>query len=191
MATMTARDEFTKNFINWCAKQKWNWLMFLQSAGTTKATAKYFRQWISEIEFADGTLGMRWIRFTVPARSDDPDGSFILVGGLSSDEWEFWAKRWQAITGDPRARVACGYRHGRRGKVKSMLEEVLVGRNFSAQLSVGPKQIVQSRTMTVDDQGTPTEKRMESIVRATVPGEGPRNSGSEKNHKERGLGPRG
>jgi len=54
-------------------------------------------------------------------------------------------------------------------KLKAVLEDELDGVNFGAQLRIGPKEIVRSRTMKVDENDMPSEKRMQSIVRDTLP----------------------
>jgi hypothetical protein len=54
-------------------------------------------QLLYEIEKHDGTDAMRWVKF-VPQRQIPPvRKTYVLIGGLQSGEWRYWALRWAAL----------------------------------------------------------------------------------------------
>jgi hypothetical protein len=167
---MTDKPIFGDGFLVWTARQKWNWGVWLQNpaGASSNQIARYFREWIAEVEQADGTPQFRWVRLATKRKDGDPEGVYVLVGGLSGGEYKFWLARWQAITGDSDAHAGLLYsslRHGMR--LKPILKDALGGRMFDAVVRVGPRKIRRARTMLTDDEGQPTQKRIELIVRST------------------------
>jgi hypothetical protein len=167
---MTERANFGDSLLNWISKQNWNWAIWLQNpaGASSKKTAGFFREWIAEIEQADGTLEFRWIRLTTQQKDGELDGMLVLVGGLRGGENLFWLERWRAISGDSKAHAGLLYRPGRRGMhLKPILEDELGDRKFDVVMRAGPRKIQRARTMQVDDEGQPTEERVKRILRAT------------------------
>jgi hypothetical protein len=161
---------FGDSFLDWCAKQKWHWALWLQNpaGASSNQIAGYFREWIAEVEQADGTLKFTWVRLATKRKDGDPEGMYVLVGGLSGGEYFFWLKRWKAITGDSGAHAGLVYSSLRRGmRLKPILKDDLGGRRFDAVMRVGPRKIRRARTMIADEEGQPTQKRIEQIVRTT------------------------
>src|SRR5882762_3797393 len=152
---VTDKANIGDSFLNWCSKEKWNWALWLQNpaGASAKRIARYFREWIAEIEEADGTLRFRWIRFRTQQKEGDPEGMLVVVGGLGGGEYQFWLARWRAITGDSKAHAGVVYSALRRGMhLKPILKEELGGRRFDAVLRVGPRKIQRTRTTQVDEE---------------------------------------
>jgi hypothetical protein len=181
---MADKSIFGDGFLNWCSKEKWNWALWLQNPAGASANqiARYFREWVAEVEQADGTLQFRWIRLATKEKDAEPAGMYVLVGGLGGGEYFFWLRRWKLITAVPDAHAGLIYSSRRRGmRLKTILIDALGGRRFDAVLRVGPRKIQRSRKMLTDDEGQPTEKRVERIMRTTfLKRERLRRSGTKK-----------
>jgi hypothetical protein len=155
---MAKLDAITKRLMGCCLAWRWDWMVVLLLPGAASASERdgWFRQWIGEIEQADGTLGFRWIRFIPKKSRSDKHEFFVLVGGLSSAEWWFWTKRWSEIVGDPEARGAFEYSYRQNGnRLRSIVNSVLDDQKFDVEVRLGPMTIRRSRTMKVDEDGMP------------------------------------
>ena len=100
---MNLKKAVGSNFLTWCSRHEWDLLFVLVVAATAtpEEVDRNFRQWIREIETADGTDAFRWIRLIPIGCKDSLRKSYVLVDGLSSGEWWFWGQRWKAIHGYP------------------------------------------------------------------------------------------
>jgi len=152
------------NFLNWCARQGWDWLFVLVVAATAtpEEVDGNFRRWIQEIERADGTLDFCWIRLVPVDCKGSLRESYVLVGGLSSGEWWYWAKRWKAINShaDGHAGVLYSPRRRRGIRLNSALHELLSKIDFDVQMQLGVRFIRRRRTLKVDEDGLPLDKKM-------------------------------
>jgi len=113
-----------------------------------------FRDWIGEIERADGTMDFRWA-LIIPRDAKSRE-LYVLIGGLSSGSWWFWTRRWAAIMGDRQLRAGLIYGFPReKRRLALVLRELLGGKRFDFEMRIGPKTISRSRTMDVDESGMP------------------------------------
>ena len=150
----TEKEKVAQDFLRWCARQRWDLLFALPfpEGKTVAETFRNFRRWILEIEMAEGTLAFRWVRM-VKVHKTEPLGDFyVLVGGLSSGEWWYWARRWRVLSGGTEgAGVHYWHRLQRRGRgrrsVGPVLRELLAGENFDFDLRIGPQVIQRQRRM--------------------------------------------
>jgi len=86
--------------------------------------------------------------------------SFVLVGGLSSGESWYWSKRWKALNGDD-SHAAISYSSRRKGmRLKDALAELLDDSNFDVQMQFGARHIRRRRTLRVDEDGLPLDKKL-------------------------------
>lgn len=158
---MTTQDAVVRNFLKWCTRQQWNWMvvLYFPASAPVAAMEQAFQQWIGEIERADGTLGFRWVRFFITQQDDGQKAFHVLVGGLSSGEWWWWTRRWHAICGDPLARAGREYPQWRkRDRLRPVLSNVLIRQKFEIAMQIGAKAIQRRRTMAVDDDGIPSKR---------------------------------
>jgi hypothetical protein len=158
---MTKQSDATKGLLKWCAGQLWDWMIVLPSSATATPTEteKHFRQWIEEIEQADGTLEFRWARITPRAGKGLSQESHVLVAGLSAGEWWWWTRRWAAINGDQEARGGYEYSARRQGDhLRSIFKQLLGKQKMDIEVRVGPKTIRHSRRLEVDEDGIPRKR---------------------------------
>jgi len=57
-------------------------------------------QLLYEIEKHDGTPALRWVKFVPQRHILRPRKTYVLIGGLQSGEWRYWALRWAALNGN-------------------------------------------------------------------------------------------
>lgn len=166
---MNSKKAIGKSFLTWCTHQGWDWFLVLTvpATTTTKEMGRNFRQWIREVEEADGTLSFRWIRFAPVKSIESSRESYVLVGGLSSGESWYWTRRWKAINRDPDSHAGAFYSSRRRKgiRLKRALEELLNDAMCDVQIQFGPRHIQRRRTLKVDEDGLPLDKKMLRTLR--------------------------
>ena len=153
MAT-NLKNTLNKSLLYWCLTQEWDWMLTLSVPpdATPVQADRNFGRWISEIEEKDGDLDFRWAKL-IPAQYDGlPKEFHVLVGGINSGEWSFWSRRWPVLFGgtEPVGRRAYRFRR----ELPSLVER-LARTDLNIQIHVGPAKIRKSRTMQVNDKGTP------------------------------------
>jgi len=112
---MKSSEAVNDGFIKACSSLQWNWLEFLPwvTGMTVAEIGGKFRDWIGEIERADGTMDFRWA-LIIPRDAKSRE-LYVLIGGLSSGSWWFWTRRWAAIMGDRQLRAGLIYGFGLPG----------------------------------------------------------------------------
>jgi hypothetical protein len=90
----------SESLLNCCGGGDWDWLMELLYSDQYVPLEKYGSgQLLYEIEKHDGTPSMRWVKFSPPRYVLRPR-TYILIDGLQSGEWRYWALRWAALNGN-------------------------------------------------------------------------------------------
>jgi hypothetical protein len=157
---MNNKNGVKRMLFDWCLGLQWTWMMKLAVPATASVenAERHFRRWIMDIEMADGTKNFRWARVIPRVVVGPPDEYYVMVAGLSSDEWRWWIERWTSLTGDPNAQAVLEYvLPQRRDQLRKTIEKALGGERYDIEVRVGPQRIRDSRIMKVDNKGKPTD----------------------------------
>jgi hypothetical protein len=162
----------SKHLLNCLGSGDWDWLMELPRSDHHVPLAKYCSgQLLYEIEKHDGTPSLRWVKF-VPQRQIPPvRKTYLLIGGLQSGEWRYWALRWAALNdNDPscKGRKLWSARSGKSlGPI--LKREFGTGETFGIDVrfryTMMPRRPVQ---LIVDEKGIPYDltlfKRIRNVL---------------------------
>jgi hypothetical protein len=145
---MAGDQQVTKSLRQWCESQQWEFAAGLPSPPDMSASTinRNFRQWIEEMEQAQGTSEFRWARFIVRTGKEQGKESFVLIGGLKPGPWLRWMWRWGEIVGNEEFNGDLRYRSwGSRKPVASVLREMVAGQKYAVEVGAGRKSIPTSR----------------------------------------------
>jgi hypothetical protein len=145
---MAGDQQVTKSLRQWCESQQWEFAAGLPSPPDMSASTinRNFRQWIEEMEQAQGTSEFRWARFIVRTGKEQGKESFVLIGGLKPGPWLRWMWRWGEIVGNEDFNADLRYRSwGSRKPVASVLREMVAGQQYAVEVGAGRKSIPVTR----------------------------------------------
>jgi hypothetical protein len=141
--------------------------LMVPANASVEKSERFFRQWVTDLELADGTMKFRWARIIPRESVGSPNEYLLLLGGLGSGEWRWWTERWIGISGDPDAKGELEYiLPPRRSQLRRVIEKVLNGRQYDIEVRVGPQRIRHNRLMKVGTKGKPTDPNILLAPRA-------------------------
>lgn len=99
---MTRRTELLNAYSSWIRGYSWTWFGVLTFRGYPRRhkADRLFRQWVSEVQSADGAKDFRWVRVTEFGADGRNLHFHILVGGLLDGSKYEWMFRWDEIAGE-------------------------------------------------------------------------------------------
>lgn len=128
MSKITA-EQLIVGYSQWLLRFRWNFfgvLTFRNRSLSLSKADRVFRQWISELEDADGTANFRWFRVTERGAFGDNLHFHVLVGGLRNGSRVPWVARWNELAGD--ALITYHFRSG--GAAKYIVKTARPDRDF-------------------------------------------------------------
>jgi hypothetical protein len=159
----------SESFLNWCATEEWDWLLELRRPSRDFPLKEHCSgQWIYEIEKNDGTGAFRWVKIVPQAQFPPLGKTYVLIGGLRSGEWRYWALRWAALNDNDiayKARTLWSAKSGRPlGPV--LKREFGTGETFGIDVrfryTMMPRRPVQ---LMVDEKGIPYDLKLFKRIR--------------------------
>jgi len=159
-----------RSLLEWAAQEEWDWLLALpifEHEGPEIAE-KHFWAWIRSLERFDATWSFRFIRFKWIGRIvsvNEVDESFVLVGGLGSGEWKYWALQWAARNRNPDVRGRKLWKARDNKPLGPILRKYCAEGQFVVHMQCGPKDLRRERRLKVDGKGIPYDPKLREYLK--------------------------
>lgn len=146
---MKVTEDVAGSLAKWCMSCPWDALLILfnRPGATSAGMDRNFEQWIQEVERAIGTPEFRWVRLLPRNEAEPPEAFSVLLGGVKSEDFSRWRRRWSVISGNPNGRRAPVFSTGRAPEqllsmMRTLLAEV---RNLDIEVRIGARLIGHER----------------------------------------------
>jgi hypothetical protein len=167
---MTATQPKHRSLLEWAAQEKWDWLLALPIPGYEgpDMAEMNFWPWIRSVECLDATWSFRFMRFKRIGRIvsvNEIDEFLVLVGGLGSGEWKYWALQWAARNRNPDVRGRKLWSAGSNKPLGPILKRHCDEGYFVIHTQHGPKELGYERHLKVDDKGIPYDPKLRKALK--------------------------
>jgi len=166
---ITATHPRHKSLLEWAAHEKWDWLMALPIPNCEPQKSEtHFWAWIHSLERLDATWSFRFARFKRIGRIvsvNEVDEFFVLVGGLGSGEWRYWALQWAARNCNPDVRGRRLWKARDNKPLGPILRKYCEEGQFVIHMQQGPKDLRPERCLKVDEKGIPYDPKLRKALK--------------------------